>query len=324
MNHVPDWRPTASLKNLKLRAWVLAEIRAFFSERDVMEVETPLLSLAGSTDPYLDSFTSRYQGALFPAGQTVYLQTSPEFAMKRLLAAGSGAIFQICKAFRNGETGGQHNPEFTMLEWYRPGFDHHVLMDEMEALIALVLKTAPARRMTYRDLFLEYVGLDPFELSVADARACLQARHINPPELAEAAIDDWLSLIMTHLIEPELGTGAVFVYDFPASQAMLARVVPTQPPVAQRFELYINGMELANGFYELVDADEQRRRFQADLMQRQQLGLAEVGMSQALIAALESGLPDCAGVALGVDRLLMLAAGVENIAEVVAFPVNRS
>ena len=324
MKNIPDWQPAASLENLKTRARVLAEIRAFFSVRDVMEVETPLLSSAGSTDPYLDSFTSHYQGPLFPAGQTVYLQTSPEFAMKRLLAAGSGAIFQICKAFRNGEAGGQHNPEFTMLEWYRPGFDHHVLMDEVEALIAAILKTAPARRMTYRDLFLEYVGLDPFELSAADARACLQARHINPPELAEAAIDGWLSLIMTHVIEPALGAGPVFVYDFPASQAMLARVVQTKPPVAQRFELYINGMELANGFYELADAAEQRRRFEVDLQQRQQLGMAEVGMSQTLIAALEFGLPDCAGVALGVDRLLMLMAEAKNITEVLAFPLDRS
>lgn len=324
MKNIPDWQPAASLENLKLRARVLAKIRAFFSVRDVLEVETPLLSSAGSTDPYLDSFTSHYQGPLFPTGQTVYLQTSPEFAMKRLLAAGSGSIYQICKAFRNGEVGAQHNPEFTMLEWYRPGFDHHLLMDEVEALIAVILKVAPARRITYRDLFLEYVGLDPFELSAADARVCLQARHINPPDLAEAVIDDWLSLIMTHVIEPALGAGPVFVYDFPASQAMLARVVQSKPPVAQRFELYIHGMELANGFYELADAAEQRRRFEADLQQRQQLGLVEVSMNRALIAALESGLPDCAGVALGVDRLLMLMAGAENIAEVLAFPVNRS
>ena len=321
---VSDWQPVASLQNLKLRARVLAEIRAFFSARDVMEVETPVLSLAGSTDPYLDSFTSHYQGPLFASGKTVYLQTSPEFAMKRLLAAGSGSIYQICKAFRNGEAGRQHNPEFSMLEWYRVGFDHHALMDEVEALIALVLNTAPARRMTYRELFLDYVGLDPFVLSVADARSCLQAHHVNPPEMAEARLDDWLSLIMTHLIEPALGAGPVFVYDFPATQAMLARVMPGQPPVAQRFELYINGMELANGFYELADADEQRHRFEADLQQRQQLGLAEVDMSQTLIAALERGLPDCAGVALGVDRLLMLLAGAKNIAEILAFPLDRS
>ncbi len=321
-NH--DWRPTAPLENMKLRARILAEIRAFFSVRDVMEVETPLLSSAGSTDPYLESFTSYYQGPLFPGGQAVYLQTSPEFAMKRLLAAGSGPIYQICKAFRNGEAGGQHNPEFTMLEWYRPGFDHHSLMDEVEALISTVLKTGSARRITYRALFLEHVGLDPFQLSAEDALACLQTRNINPPELAGAVIDVWLSLIMTHIIEPELGAGLVFVHDFPASQAMLARVVSTEPPVAQRFELYINGMELANGFYELADAVEQQRRFESDLQQRQQLGLTQVCMNQALIDALEHGLPDCAGVALGVDRLLMLAAGAENIAEVLAFPINRS
>ncbi len=309
---------------MKLRARVLADIRAFFSVRDVLEVETPVLSLTGSTDPYLNSFTSHYQGPLFPAGQSVYLQTSPEFAMKRLLAAGCGSIYQICKAFRNGEAGRQHNPEFTLLEWYRPDFGHHVLMDEVEALMMMVLEIAPARRLTYREVFMEYVGLDPFDLSVEDARACLQAWQITPPEMTGAAIDGWLSLIMTHIIEPAFGSGAVFVYDFPASQAMLARVVQTQPPVAQRFELYINGMELANGFYELADAGEQRRRFEVDLQQRQQLGLVEVNMNYALIAALENGLPDCAGVALGMDRLLMLVAGAENIAEVLAFPLDRS
>ena len=285
MSNNSNWRPTASLENLKLRARVLAEIRAFFCARDVLEVETPLLSFSGATDPYLQSFTSHYQGPLFPSGQTAYLQTSPEFAMKRLLAAGSGSIYQICKAFRNGEAGSQHNPEFTMLEWYRPGFDHHALMDEVEALLAAVLKTAPARRITYRELFIEYVELDPFELSAADARACLLARDIHPPELADSAIDDWLALIMTHVIEPALGDRPVFVHDFPASQAMLARVVPTEPPVAQRFELYINGMELANGFYELSDAAEQRRRFEVDLQQRQQLGFEVVMMSEALVDA---------------------------------------
>lgn len=289
-----------------------------------MEVETPLLSLAGSTDPHLESFTSHYQGPLFPAGQTVYLQTSPEFSMKRLLAASSGPIYQICKAFRNGEAGDRHNPEFSMLEWYRPGFDHHLLMDEVEALIGTILQLGPARRITYRELFLEHVELDPFELLAADARACLQARGVNPPELADAAIDDWLSLIMTHIIEPVLGPDPVFVHDFPASQAMLARLSSVEPSIAQRFELYINGMELANGFYELSDAGEQRRRFEADLQQRQRLGLDTVMMNQALVDALEYGLPDCAGVALGVDRLLMLAAGADDIAEVLAFPVNRS
>jgi len=288
-----NWQPSASLELIKRRARMLKDIRAFFDAREIMEVETPLLASSGATDPHIESLQTIFRE------QHYYLNTSPEFAMKRLLAANNTAIYQICKAFRNGEAGGQHNPEFTMLEWYRPGFDHHALMDEVETLIDAVLKVGPARRITYRELFLEYVELDPFELSAADARACLQARDINPPELADAEIDDWLALIMSHVIEPALGQGPVFVHDFPAAQAMLARVTPTEPAVAQRFELYINGMELANGFYELSDAAEQRRRFEADLQQRQQLGLDAVMMNQALIDALEYGLPDCAGVALG-------------------------
>jgi len=318
-----DWRPTASLENLKLRARILAEIRAFFSARDVLEVETPLLSCSGSTDPYLQSFTCHYLGPYAPTGQQLYLQTSPEFAMKRLLAAGSGPIYQVCKAFRNGEAGRQHNPEFTLLEWYRPGFDHHALMVEVEALLDLLLQTGTARRFTYRELFLEYLGLDPLSLSIADARGCFQQRNITPPDLDGPALDDWLMLLMSHLIEPALGPGAVFVYDFPASQAMLARLKPEDPQVAQRFELYVNGMELANGFYELADAAEQRRRFEVDLAKRQALGLETISMSLPLIEALEHGLPDCAGVALGIDRLLMLAAGDVNISGVLSFPFER-
>lgn len=317
-----DWRPSAPLENLKKRARILAEIRAFFSARAVMEVETPLLCAATATDPHLDSFTSRYLGLHAPKGRDYYLQTSPECAMKRLLAAGSGPIYQICKAFRNGEAGRRHNPEFTLLEWYRPGFDHYALMDEVEALVDALLATGPARRVSYRELFLGQVGLDPFNFGVDEARARLQAHGVHAT-LDEAAPDDWLTLILTHIIEPRLGPGAMLVHDFPASQAMLARLSPGDPPLAQRFELYVNGIELANGFHELADADEQRRRFEQDLQQRQRRGLTEVPLDEALIAALRHGIPDCAGVALGLDRLLMLAAGVDSIAEILSFSIER-
>jgi lysyl-tRNA synthetase class 2 len=317
-----DWRPSAALENLKLRARILAEIRAFFSARDVLEVETPLLSAAAATDPHLDSFRTRYLGPHAPHGRDCYLQTSPEFAMKRLLAAGSGPIFQICKAFRNGEAGRMHNPEFTMLEWYRPGFDHHALMDEVEALVDALLATGPGRRLTYRELFLEHAGVDPFAIDAAQARDCLQAHGIQAT-LDESAPDEWLTLILTHVIEPRMGKGALFVYDFPASQAMLARLSPGVPPLAQRFELYVDGVELANGFHELNDAEEQRRRFEQELRQRHGQGLAALPLDEALIEALAHGLPDCAGVALGVDRLLMLAAGVGAIADVLSFPIDR-
>ena len=318
-----QWRPAAPLENIQLRARVLARIRAFFSERGVMEVETPLLSAAASTDPHLESFASRYSGPLFPAGLTCYLQTSPEFAMKRLLAAGSGPIYQICKAFRNGEAGKHHNPEFTLLEWYRPGFDQFALMAEVEALVDSVLQSGTAKRISYRNLFLERAGLDPVAFTVAEAQACLHARGIDPPEMSDASLDDWLALILTHVIEPTLGTGAVFVHDFPASQAMLARLSQTDPPWAERFELYVNGIELANGFHELSDAAEQQRRFKQDLQQRQRLGLSAMPLDDALIEALAAGMPDCAGVALGIDRLLMLSAGVDSLNETLTFPIDR-
>lgn len=318
-----DWRPAAPLKNLQLRAQVLAEIRAFFSMRNVMEVETPLLSAAAATAPFLDSFMTRYQGPMAPHGQNLYLQTSPEFAMKRLLAAGSGPIYQICKAFRNGETGDQHNPEFTMLEWYRPGLDHHALMDEVAALVGVVLNTDVIRRIKYRDLFKEKVGLDPFDFSVEGAHACLSLHNVEAQGMGDASQDDWLALILTHVIEPSLATEAVFIYDFPASQAMLARLSDTAPVVAERFELYINGIELANGFHELLDGVEQQRRFELELQQRQRMGLREMPIDRALIDALTHGMPDCAGVALGVDRLLMLAGNESALTEVLAFPVDR-
>jgi len=321
-----DWRPSAHWDVLCRRAKLFATLRAFFSERGVLEVETPLLCSGGSTDPHLDSFSTDYLGPGAPAGRPLYLQTSPEFAMKRLLAAGSGPIYQITKAFRNGEAGRRHNPEFTLLEWYRPGFDHHALMDEVDALLQHILRTAPAARLAYADACGRYLGLDPHRAKTAELRACAVRLGLDvSASLADDDDDTWLQLLWTHAVEPELGRNGqpVFVVAYPASQAMLARVRPGPPAIAERFELYIDGLELANGFHELGDADEQRRRFAADLHRRSTAGLPAVPIDQHLLAALEHGLPSCSGVAVGVDRLMMVQTGARAIADVLSFPLER-
>ncbi len=322
------WRPRADWAALRLRAELLAQIRAFFAARRVLEVETPALSGAAITDPHLASFSTRYSGPGPQYGRMLYLHTSPEFPMKRLLAAGSGSIYQIARVFRDGEAGHRHNPEFTLLEWYRVGFDHHELMDEVtelvKALLAGRLALAEPERLSYRELFERHLRLDPHRSRVQDlaARAARWGLSV-PPGMPLADVDPWLDLLLTHCIEPELGQGRLsFVYDYPASQAALARLRPGDPPIGERFELYLNGVELANGFHELGDAREQRRRFEAENARRQALGLPAVPIDEPLLAALASGLPDCAGVALGLDRLVMLAAGKTSIQEVIAFPID--
>jgi len=326
-----DWQPTAALEVLKLRARLLERIRAFFSERGVLEVETPILSTAAVTDPMLASLATRYTGPRFPRGQTFYLHTSPEFPMKRLLAAGSGSIFQVCKVFRDGEAGRLHNPEFTMLEWYRVGFDYHRLMDETDELVMRLLAPTMSfdapERLSYREALQRYAGLDPHTASAGDFAAVAKAHKIGvaPELLTQNDLSVWRDLLLTHVVEPKLGQGRLtFIYDYPASQASLARIQPGDPPLAARFELYLNGIELANGFHELADADEQRTRFERQLHTRATSGQPVVPMDERLLASLEHGLPDCAGVALGFDRLVMLAAGARSIAEVLAFPVDRA
>ena len=326
-----DWRPTASLENLKLRARMLTRIRAFFLERGVLEVETPMLSAAATPDPALVSLASRYTGPLFPHGQPLYLHTSPEFPMKRLLAAGSGSIYQVCKVFRDGEAGRLHNPEFTLLEWYRTGIDHHRLMQEVEELIRVAIGDAitvsPGERLSFREAFVRHTGLDPHTADAADFADAARRHGIHVPEDMrghhDAAI--WRDLLLTHIIEPRLGRGQLtFVYDYPASQASLARIQPGTPPLAARFEAYLDGIELANGFHELADSDEQRTRFERQLHNRSAHKLPPVPLDEHLLAALSAGLPDCAGVALGFDRLVMLAAGARSIQDVIAFPIDRA
>jgi lysyl-tRNA synthetase class 2 len=251
--------------------------------------------------------------------------------MKRLLAAGSGSIYQICKVFRDGEAGRLHNPEFTMLEWYRVGFDHHRLMDEtgelVRQLLAPYLSLEAPERLSYREAFQRHAGLDPHTAAAGDFATSAKAHKIGvPPELlTQNDLAVWRDLLLTHVVEPMLGQGRLtFIYDYPAAQASLARIQPGDPPVAARFELYLNGIELANGFHELADADEQRTRFERQLHTRAVSGQPLVPMDERLLAALAQGLPDCAGVALGFDRLVMLAAGLRTIEDVIAFPIDRA
>jgi len=318
-----DWQPSASPALWQARAALNRQIRDFFAARGVVEVETPLLSQGIGTDPNLHPIAAQYQPHPHAATSTLYLQTSPEFAMKRLLAAGSGAIFQLGKAFRNGEYGRRHNPEFTMLEWYRPGFTLSQLMDEVEALVVAVLGGPSCTRVTYRALFQQHLGFDPHTAGLATLASC--ARELAGAAFAEAPRDTWLDLLYSQVIEPRLDA-PVFIHDYPASQAALARIAPDAAglPVAQRFELVIGGMEIANGYDELTDAAEQQRRFDRDLLLRQQQGLPALPADTRLLAALQNGLPACAGVALGVDRLLMLLTGVDSIDAVLAFPHPRA
>ncbi|WP_163647527.1 EF-P lysine aminoacylase EpmA [Modicisalibacter sp. 'Wilcox'] len=318
-----DWQPTAEIATLRERARLLARVRAFFAERDVLEVETPVLGHGGSTEVHLDSLCTE---ARTPAGrERLWLQTSPEFAMKRLLAAGSGPIFQLARCFRDGETGARHNLEFTMLEWYRPGFSLAALIDETEALVrALLPGRGACRRHRYRSLFREMLTVDPFTTPLEDLRQLAGER--GGLDMRDADRDGCLDLLMSFCIEPYLGReGIDVVVDYPASQAALARhgVDDEGDAVAARFELYVDGLELANGYDELVDADEQAARFAADNAAREAAGKPAVDVDQRLIAALEAGMPEGSGVALGIDRLIQLVLGHRELAEVLAFPASR-
>jgi lysyl-tRNA synthetase class 2 len=313
-----EWRPTASVGILVQRAQMINRIRAFFEARHVIEVETPILSHATVTNPHIMSIEAYFKKIGSTENEVCYLQTSPEYAMKRLLAAGMASIFQITKSFRQGEIGRLHNPEFSMLEWYRVGFDHHQLMDETSELL-LALQFPSAERVSLAQVYQSYLGINPHSVTIPELRDCA-AQHIQPlPRLPENK-NSYLDLLFTHCIEPSLGLNApVFVYDFPVSQASLAKIRQEDPPVASRFELYFKGMELANGFHELQDADEQRHRFERELEYRAHYNMPSVPIDQYLLNALRHGLPDCAGVALGVDRLVMLALGQETISQVLSF-----
>ena len=318
------WQPTTSLNNRKLRAKLYSDIRQFFAKRGVLEVETPILSQHTVTDTHLHSFRTTYYNE--NEKRHYYLQTSPEYAMKRLLAAGVGnePIYQICKAFRNGEIGSQHNPEFTLLEWYRPGFTYHDLMDEVDALLRATIQSKKAVRKTYKQLFLDNLSISPFQLSLPKLHTLGQQFSLQNVSDHEDR-DTLLQFLFTHVIEPTLGFGQpLFVHDFPASQAASAKIDPQNPNIALRFEVYIEGLECANGFEELMDISEQRRRFKQDNFKRKSIGLPKIAIDQRFLAALEAGLPPCSGVALGFDRLLMIKAKTKRIDDVIGFPIDRA
>ncbi len=316
-----DWRPAAGPEMLRLRANALARIRRFFAARDVLEVETPLLARATVTDPHIDSIPAQVQTGR--GLQTFHLQTSPEYAMKRLLAAGGGACYQICKSFRQGDAGPRHNPEFTLLEWYRPGLSLEELMDEVERLLHEFLPRQSVARLSYRELFLRHLDINPHQIKLEPLRQLTRERL--PVDAANLDATDCLQLLLGQAIEPELPEYC-FIHDYPAAQAALAKIEPNPEgePIARRFELFCRGMELANGYDEETDDKILRARFERDQQKRADLGRRAPEIDEKLLAALKHGLPSCAGVAFGIDRLLMLLSRADSIAEVITFPIDRS
>lgn len=311
--------------SLRLRARLYSLIRQFFAERDVLEVETPMLSAAGNTDPNIQSFTTVFDGHVDAGARQRWLRTSPEFPLKRLLAAGIGDCYELGRVFRNGEAGGRHNPEFSMLEWYRIGWNHRQLMHEtielVEAALALVERRAEVVIIAYRQLFIDELGIDPMTDALASLQAPLAEFGISAEGLNR---DDWLDLLITHRLQPRFAADRITViHDYPATQCALARIRAGEPPVAERFELYLGPYELANGYHELNDASEQRVRFERDRLVRAERGRGEVPMDENLLSVLDA-LPDCAGVAMGMERLLMCLAGTDAIEDVLAFSFARA
>lgn len=315
----PEWRPGASRHALESRARLLADIRAFMAKRAVLEVETPLLSRAGNSDPNIE-------GMAIEGSACRWLRTSPEYPMKRLLAAGYPDIYELGRVFRAGEKGPRHNPEFTLLEWYRGGMSYLDLAREAVELVRYCghgrFDGWPEIRCSYRSLFLEHTGLDPYRCSEADLEACAHERGIRAGALSQ---QQWLDLLLAEVIESALpGETITVVHDFPPEQAALARIRQDDPAVAERFEIYLGQMELANGYQELTDAQEQRARFEREARLRKIRGEDCPPIDEALLQALEHGLPECSGVALGVDRLLMFCLKLERIDAVLAFAEDRA
>ena len=313
-----EWRPSACIAALRLRSQLLAAVRAYFAEQGVMEVETPVLAPTTVTDPAIESIAAHDR-----SGRRWYLQTSPEFAMKRLLAAGSGSIYQITRAFRDGESGPHHNPEFTMLEWYRVGFDHHRLIADVDALLDRILGARTSSRMTVREAYLGCLGLDPFTATMDELHDACHSRGFAS-RAASATRDECLDHLLADAVQPALGPGRVYLLDFPVSRAALARVRRGTPDVAERFELYVDGIEIANGYHELRDAAELEARMRRDTAMRLRQEQCVPAPDERLIAAHAAGLPACAGVAVGFDRLVMLAGGYRSLGEVLAFPDERT
>ncbi len=322
-----DWRPAANWDRLRLRDLLLRKVRAFFHERAFIEVETPILSHDVVVDRHLDPFQTTL--ALDPRrpneGDRLWLQTSPEFGMKRLLAAGGEAIFQVTRAFRNGERGRLHNPEFTIVEWYRRGDGYQEGMQLLSDLGETLLGRGPAERITYAEAFQRLLGLNPHTAPIDELRAAAETRKLSSPAGLADDRDGWLNLLLAECVEQHLGRGKpTILFDYPASQAALARVRDDPWPVAERYELYLEGIELANGYHELLDAGVLRERNRRANQLREADGKPVLPEESRLLDAMESGLPRCCGCALGFDRVLMLAAGAQSIDEVIAFPIARA
>jgi len=313
-----NWQPTATVETLQARAKCLSQIRQFFETADVMEVDVPVLATTGVTDLHIDCISVQVQGKR--REKTQYLQSSPEYYMKRLLAAGHSAIYYLGKAFRQGESGPKHQPEFTMLEWYRPGWNEYQLMDEVSQLMQhLGLKTESSQTLCYSELFEQITGLNPHQIPLLDIQAL--ASSLAGSDFSGEGRSTCLDLIFSLAIEPKLPSGLVFIHDYPSCQSALALLGQDSGgnTIAHRFEAYFNGMELANGYYELTDPVEMKSRFDADIAFRHALGKPPMAIDSDLLAAMESGLPVCAGVALGVDRLLMQLLDVDDITRVTSF-----
>jgi lysyl-tRNA synthetase class 2 len=322
-----DFRPTASWPILRLRAELLSRVRSFFVERAFLEVETPLLSADTVVDRHLDPLS-----VILPddpresnRGRIMWLQTSPEFGMKRLMAAGGEAIFQITRAFRAGESGDLHNPEFTMLEWYRRGDTLEQGMQLLSDLAETLFARGPSELIPYADAFRSATGVDPHHATPQQLASA--ARDLNlsiSDSMAAADRDTWLHLLMSHVVEPLLGRQRpAIIYDYPASQAALARL-RGNPPVAERFELFVDAMELANGYHELLEAEILRERTRLANVERQADGKPSLPEQSRLLAAMEHGLPACTGAALGFDRAVMVASGAKHLRDVIAFPIDRA
>ncbi|HHE3463375.1 elongation factor P--(R)-beta-lysine ligase [Pasteurella multocida] len=318
-----NWQPSASIENLLARAKIIAEIRRFFTDRGLLEVETPVLSEFGVTDVHLSTFNTTFISPTAEKSKALWLSTSPEYHMKRLLAAGSGPIFQLCHVFRNEEAGQRHNPEFTMLEWYRPHFDMYRLINEVDDLLQQILDCKPTESLSYQFVFQEYVGLDPLSAEKAELVAKAKQYHLQQAEQEDR--DTLLQFLFSTVVEPNIGKeNPIAVYHFPATQAALAQISSEDHRVAERFEFYYKGLELANGFHELTDVNEQLHRFEQDNVQRQKMGLPQRQIDKRLLGALQAGVSNCSGIALGVDRLLMIALGANAIHEVMAFGIENA
>lgn len=322
-----QWRPTAAPVALRRRALLLRTVRQFFDDRGFLEVDTPAISADTVVDRHIEPFSTGVPAEVGKPPRRLWLQTSPEFAMKRLLAAGTEAIYQICHVFRLGECGPRHNPEFTMVEWYRRGDDYEHGMSLLAELAAHLFGPGTIERITYAEAFARHVGLDPHRAEIAELREAARRREIAWPESMDESDDRdaWLDLLLTECVQPHLGVGRpAIVYDYPASQCALARVRADDPPVAERFELFAEGIELANGYHELCDPAELRRRNEQVNRRRRADGKDALPERSRLLCAMEAGLPECTGVALGFDRLLMVLCQAASIDEVIAFPFDRA